>query len=139
MIFYLKHCVIDEHRIQSLMLERSQGKPESVDRGASLTALKSCRPAMLLLILLLFGVLSTNAVTTGSRPSARYDMGIAATPNGLIYLFGGKGSQGDVICTRLLPDFLHSHPCKFVFYSWDTQRRSQGPGWNLSGRPGRLK
>jgi hypothetical protein len=50
---------------------------------------------LLVVVLLLchFGLEEVDALTTGSRPSPRYAMGFAATPDGMLYVFGGVGSS----------------------------------------------
>jgi hypothetical protein len=55
---------------------------------------------LLVAFLLLFRFEPARALTSGSGPSPRYHLGFAATPDGMLYVFGGedhadKGNEGD--------------------------------------------
>jgi hypothetical protein len=46
------------------------------------------------LLLRLFGLEGVDALIASSGPSPRYAMGFAATPDGMLYVFGGGDSTG---------------------------------------------
>jgi hypothetical protein len=52
---------------------------------------------LLVVVLLLrrFGLEGVDALTAGSGPSPRYFMGFAATPDGMLYVFGGRDLGGN--------------------------------------------
>jgi hypothetical protein len=58
--------------------------------------MKSCVDRLLVVVLLLclFGLEMVDALTAGSGPSPRAYMGFAATPDGMLYVFGGYDNSG---------------------------------------------
>jgi hypothetical protein len=46
------------------------------------------------IFLLLCHLEGPHALTAGSGPSGRYSMGFASTPDGMLYVFGGRDSSG---------------------------------------------
>jgi hypothetical protein len=49
---------------------------------------------LLRIVLLLYHLEGFHALTSGSGPSDRTSMGFAATPDGMLYVFGGNGGSG---------------------------------------------
>jgi hypothetical protein len=52
------------------------------------------RLLVVVLLLRLFGLTGVDALTAGSGLPPRYAMGFAATPDGMLYVFGGDGTNG---------------------------------------------
>ncbi len=65
--------------------------------GGSNAVIMLCvgRLPVVVLYLCLFGLERVDALTAGSSPFPRYGMGFAATPDGMLYVFGGYSSGNE--------------------------------------------
>ena len=50
---------------------------------------------VVVVLLRLSSLEGVHALTAGSSPSPRYGMGFAATPDGMLYVFGGNDNSED--------------------------------------------